>query len=120
MSIATAVLNIRLHQNQRAIQDSPARFKYVKSGKKFGKSWLAEYWITKLAGARADGLFWYLAPTYGQCYEIAWRDFLALIPRNFIRRKPENDMFIELINGSRIYLKGTDNQDRLQIGRAHV
>lgn len=106
-------LNIVLHPAQQVIYNSPARFKIVKAGKKFGKSYLAEYVVTKWAG-KPNGLYWYLAPTYGQGYEIAWMDFMALIPRDIIRRKPENDQFIQLVNGSSIYIKGCDNIDRLR------
>lgn len=62
--------------------------------------------------------YFYFAPTYKQGKKIIWdnidRDgfkFLDHIPRSIIKAKNENEMKIELTNGSYIQIVGTDSID---------
>lgn len=110
----TAKLNIILHENQRKIHSSPARFKVIKAGKRFGKSKLAVYTIVKWAGMKPNGVFWYIAPTYGQAKSIAWHDLLFILPASQILRRMESALAVQLMNGAWIYLKGADNEDSLR------
>ena len=41
--------------------------------------------------------------------DIAWRALKKLVPKVWIHTKNETDLQIELINGSTIELKGTEN-----------
>lgn len=107
-------LNTTLHKNQQNIHDSSARFKVVKAGKKFGKSHWAEYEICKLAGQKPGGLFWYVAPTYSQAKDIAWRDLKRILPERVVKRRLENELKIEFVNNAVLQLKGAENEDALR------
>ena len=106
-------LNIELHKNQELIHNSFARNIVVKAGKRFGKTKLATYKISKWAFSD-PGVYWYVAPTYRQAKNIAWREFNDLIPRNLIKRRLENELLLELVNDSPLQLIGADNEDSLR------
>lgn len=66
------------------------------------------------------GTYFYLFPTYNQGRKILWdgmdRDgfrFINHIPEKLIKRKDNQNMQIELINGSMLQVIGTDNIDRV-------
>ena len=44
---------------------------------------------------------------------ICWQMLQDIVPREIIYKKNEAELWIELLNGSRIYLKGCDNEDSL-------
>lgn len=67
------------------------------------------------------GSYAYILPTYRQAKDIIWQgmtkdgtNFLDYIPKELIRKKNQQDMSIQLINGSRIYLKGSNKYDSLR------
>lgn len=107
-------LNIKLHEKQREIYANGALIKVVKAGKRFGKSELAIFVTIKAAGAKPGGLFWYIAPYFGHAEGIAWERFKSLIPAEYVRSIHQQKLTIELVNGSRIVLKGADNQTSLR------
>ena len=87
----------------------------VKAGKRFGKSELAIFMTIKAAGEKPNGTFWYIAPYMSHAEGIAWDRFKDLIPSQFIRRITQQPkLMIELVNGSKIFLKGADNQVSLR------
>ena len=66
------------------------------------------------------GVYWYIFPEYKQGREIFWegqrddgRKFIDAIPPILIKRKLEDVMFIELVNGSIIKVIGSDNADSI-------
>lgn len=79
------------------------------------------YWNACIAKAmQRVGLYFYIAPFYNQVRQIIWegsdnagRRFLDYIPHDLISKKTQNDMRIELINGSIIKLLGSDIIDRI-------
>lgn len=99
---------------QRAIAFSPARFKVLISGRRFGKTYLALREICKYArfpGVKA----WYVAPTYRQAKQIAWamlKKKLDLV--HWVYKYDETDLTAYLVNGSLIQLRGADNYDSLR------
>lgn len=107
-------LDIKLHENQQRIFDSTALNVVVKAGKRFGKSELAVFKMISAAGAKPKGLFWYIAPYYSHAEGIAWQRFKDLVPLKYVKRIQENKLTIELVNGSKIILKGADNQVSLR------
>lgn len=107
-------LDIKLHENQRLIFNSPALNIVVKAGKRFGKSELAVFKTVRAAGEKPNGVFWYIAPYYSHAEGIAWQRFKDLIPLKYIKRIQENKLTIELVNGAKIILKGADNQTSLR------
>jgi len=67
------------------------------------------------------GIHYYLLPTYSQAKKIIFDGittegvkFLDFIPRELIKKKNEQEMKIELINGSIIQLIGTDRYDAIR------
>jgi len=64
-----------------------------------------------------DGVYWYVAPTYGQAKELAWDILNRMIPVELMKKKPnESELKITLLNGATIHLKGADNPETL-VGR---
>jgi len=66
------------------------------------------------------GTYFYLFPTYAQGRKIIWNGidgsgmrFLDHIPKELIKKKLDQEMFIELKNGSIIQIIGTDDIDRI-------
>lgn len=112
--------NIQLHPNQMAVHNSRGRFKYIKAGKRWGKSKLAMFelfqWSVK------PNRYWYVAETYGQAEEIAWRDLTVeqedgqppIIPPQYIKNKWNSKLMLELEWGSILQLKGQDNPSTLR------
>lgn len=115
------------HPGQLAIYQSPARFKVVAAGRRFGKSHYAallliihalmteNQWgqtLTTEAGV------YYVAPTFDQAKRIMWPKIreLAGFERQggLIRNENVNEGWIELISGRKIYIRGADNPDSLR------
>lgn len=107
-------LNIVLHENQKLIHQSKARFKVVKAGKRFGKTKWALYELVQAAGRYPNEVFWYVSPSYRMSKSIAWWDLKWLIPKECIKRSVEQDLMIILWNDTRIELKGADKEDSLR------
>ena len=55
----------------------------------------------------------YIAPLFVQVKQIAW-EYLKEYGRDIIAHKNESELFVDLVNGARIYLLGADNPDRLR------
>lgn len=99
---------------QRTIAYSPARFKVLISGRRFGKTYLALREICKYArfpGVKA----WYVAPTYRQAKQIAWAMLKKKLNEvNWAYKYDETDLTAWLKNGALIQLRGADNPDSLR------
>ena len=106
-------MDITLHPTQSEIFKSPARFKVIRCGRRFGKSYLSTVIIIAKA-LEKKGDYWFIAPTYKQAKEIAWRLLTELMPKEAISKRNETELSMELLNGSRIALKGADNPDALR------
>lgn len=105
---------IKLTPKQKAIEDSPARFKLIRAGRKFGKTTYALYQALKWLGP-PNSRVWFLCSTYKQAKLITWADFKRLIPHDALKRKPnDTDLTITLKNGSELALMGTDDMDTLR------
>ena len=99
---------------QAEVFDDPARFRMLAAGRRFGKTHLSLVQLIVWAAQKAGSLNWYLAPTYRAAKSIAWRQLKAMVPPELFADKNEVDLSIELINGSRIELKGGDRYDSLR------
>jgi phage terminase large subunit len=66
-----------------------------------------------LATRKENGRYAYVAPFYKQAKTIAW-EYLKRYGQPIIRKINESELWVELINGSRIYLFGADNPDALR------
>lgn len=112
MSKDRLVFNV--HSGQKEVMHFKSRFKVIVAGRRWGKSKLAAVSLVQAAASRAKSLVWYVAPTYGMCKSIMWPDLIEIIPKKWIRKSNETIQFIELVNGSRIELKGCDKPDSLR------
>lgn len=109
-------MKILLHKNQGTVFRSISRFKVVAAGRRFGKTVLACV-ILFYHALKNPGIYWYVAPTYGQAKELAWDILLKMIPAELLAKKPhESELKFTLKNGATIHLKGADNPDTL-VGR---
>jgi hypothetical protein len=66
------------------------------------------------------GTYYYFLPTYNQARKVIWTGadkdgfrFLSHFPEEIIKKIDQQDMVIELENGSRLQLVGADNIDRI-------
>ena len=107
-------LNFNLHDKQREVYESEARFKVCAAGRRFGKSYLATVTLllAALTAPRKSAKVWYIAPTYGQAEDILWQ-MLKEIAGDLIVREWKNKLTVELVNGQQITLKGADKPDTL-------
>lgn len=63
--------------------------------------------------ARPHGRYAYVAPFLSQAKEVAW-EYLKRFAGPIIADKNESELWVELLNGSRIRIHGADNPDRLR------
>jgi len=106
------------HENQVKMIADPSRFKVIRCGRRFGKTTYAVNKIFIASLLVENGTFWYVAPTYKQAKQIAWRMFVNLYRNNdkkiFAKLPNETQLTIFLSNGTFIEIKGADNEDSLR------
>ena len=103
-----------LSKAQRLIADAPFRFRVAVCGRRFGKTHLAIRELAKYA-AKPDQRVWYVAPTYRMAKQIVWKKLKKkLLSINWVKKVNEQDLTLELVNGSEISLRGADNYDSLR------
>lgn len=125
-------MDIRLHARQAEIFYDDHRYKVVAAGRRFGKSYLAAVTLfveaAKTEKVRSDGVHidlsleevYYVAPTFDQGKKILW-PLLKELGQSLIRNKWENTGELELVNGRRICIKGSDRPDTLRgVGLSYV
>jgi hypothetical protein len=66
-----------------------------------------------LIESKENGRYAYVAPYYAQAKSIAW-DYLQRFAQPVMARSNQSELWVELINGSRIKLFGADNPDALR------
>lgn len=106
-------INYKPHEYQFAVHKDNHRFKTVVWHRQAGKTTLALNELIKRATIK-PGSYFYIAPTYRQAKMIAWDKVKEFLPDKLITKKNESELMIELFNGSKIYLKGSDNPDSLR------
>ena len=84
------------------------------AGRRFGKTFLALTELLHAAISKPDQMCWYVAPTYRQAKQIAWKDLKRMVPPSQIVNTHETDLAIDLKNGSSAALRGADNYDSLR------
>ena len=112
-TVMTPSMDIKLHPKQSQLMRDTHRYQVIRCGRRFGKTWYA---VTRIlfSALKNKGDYWFVSPTYRQSKEIAWRLFSDLTPPGAVGKRNETELSIELINGSRIALKGADNPDSLR------
>ena len=106
-------LNYQPHAKQKLLHDDTHRYKVVCAGRRFGKSTFARHHVL-LNALYNPGLYWIVNPTYRQGKQIHWQDIKKEIPPDLIEYKNEQELSIHLVNGSRIEIKGADNENSLR------
>ena len=100
---------ISLRYAQGEVFNSDKRFRVLVAGRRFGKSYLSCIELLRGAINRPGETYFYCAPTYRMAKDIAWKELKRLVPKVWIQSKNETALRLELINGSTIELKGTEN-----------
>ena len=108
-----AELNIDLHPAQLEIFKSDKRFKIVVAGRRFGKSYLSAWLLLINAIQSKSKDVFYIAPTFQQAKDIMWA-LLKDLGQDLIVKAYENTAVLTLINGRKIYLKGSDRPETLR------
>lgn len=87
--------------------------------RRMGKDFVALHIMLHKA-IEKPGLYLYCLPTQNQGRLVIWNGvkndgspMLSIIPEEFIARKNNTEMLIELVNGSQIRVMGSDNADRV-------
>jgi hypothetical protein len=106
-------LDIKLTKPQSQIFAHPARHKVVVAGRRFGKTLLALVWLWKHASEKPNAMCFYIAPTYQMAKQISWRQLKQMFGQ-YAAKINEAELYLELYNGSAIYLKGSENADGLR------
>ena len=113
-------INVDLHPAQMEIFNSPKRFKVVAAGRRFGKSRLAAWTLLIAALQSKEKDVFYIGPTFQQAKDIMWT-MLKELGHDVIADAYENTARLTLINGRKIFLKGSDRPDTLRgVGLAYV
>ena len=101
--------DISLRYAQGEVFNSDKRFRVLVAGRRFGKSYLSCIELLRGAINRPGEVYFYCAPTYRMAKDIAWKELKKLVPKVWVKAKNETDLRLDLINGSSIELKGTEN-----------
>ena len=125
--------------NQKVAWVPRAHQKLLKEARKKGIRWQAHVWHRRAGKSAAaldllvdealkrPGNYWYLTPKASQTRVAIWdsrradgrKEIDVHIPAELRERTNENQMTIELINGSAIQFLGSDNFDRLVGANVH-
>ena len=113
-------LNFELHEKQKEIFTSEARFKVVAAGRRGGKTFLSAICLLIEGLKTEDNGFdlsnkevWYVAPTFQQGKDVMWQ-LLKNVGEPVIAATYENVATCRLINGRTIKIKGADRPDSLR------
>ncbi len=102
-----------LHEGQREVYDSPARFKVVVCGRQWGKTSLAALTCVEEAAVRG-GKAWWVSPHYKEG-DHAWEILLFLckdIPGVQVERRPHYR--VHFPSGGSVQVHSADNPDSLR------
>jgi len=105
---------ITLSPWQTIVRKDPHRYKVINCGRRAGKSFLVSIEMLRFASENEKTDVWYISPTYKQSKQIMWQMLRELVPTEAIYKSNETELTIELINHSRLMLKGGDNPDSLR------
>lgn len=108
------VIRHKLSVAQKAVFASPARFRVLVAGRRFGKSYLACLTLIEQAVNHPGTTAWYIAPTYRQGKQILWALLKRLTPRAYLDATNETDLSMRFLNGSVLAIRGADNPDSLR------
>jgi PBSX family phage terminase large subunit len=105
---------IQLSRWQTIVRRDNHRYKVINCGRRAGKSYLVSIELLRFATEHTNTDSWVITPSYKQSKAIMWEMLKDLVPPEIIKKANESELIIELINNSRIMLKGGDNPDSLR------
>jgi hypothetical protein len=107
-------LDFELLPWQQEVYKDQSRFKVIVAGRRCGKSRLSAIsLIVEGLKCPKGSAVMYVAPTQGQARQIIW-DVLMDLGRDVIQSSHVNNMDITLVNGAKIYVRGSDRPDTLR------
>lgn len=94
-----------------------SRFAVVIAGRRSGKTEIAKRELVLALCEKkpwSDPRYFYAAPTRDQARRIAWRDFKALVPPEWVADISETHLVIETVFGSELHVVGMDKPERIE------
>jgi predicted phage terminase large subunit-like protein len=108
-----ANLEVKLLDWQKKVWTNAERFQVIAAGRRCGKSRYAAWRMIVAALDGTPGEVWYIGLTQGNARDVLW-GLLHELARPIIKSSHVNNLQINLINGSRISLKGSDRPDTMR------
>lgn len=108
-----ANLEVKLLNWQKEVWTNAERFQVIAAGRRCGKSRYAAWRMIVAALDGTPGEVWYIGLTQGNARDVMWQ-LLHELARPIIKSSHVNNLQINLINGSRISLKGSDRPDTMR------
>ena len=103
-----------LKEKQHGIFHNKSRFKVIAAGRRFGKSYLSTFIVLTKAFEKPDQNIFFVAPTFAQARQILWEVLKDKVRDKLASKINESRLEVELINGSRIFLKGGDRANTMR------
>jgi len=104
----------QVHPGQAEILDSPARFRTVACGRRWGKTELCAIEARDELCENGEGyLVWWVAPTYQQA-KIGFRKFRKRMPDELMADINRSNLRIQAVTGAVIEFKSADRPDNLR------
>ena len=105
---------MRLSNPQQTIAQDDSRFKVVVAGRRFGKTYLSMREICYRARHPGKEIF-YITTSYRAAKMILWKPLKnRLMDLRWASKINESELSIQLVNGSTISLKGSEDPNRLR------
>ena len=112
------MIDWNIDSKRREIINHPAKRKVLVAGRRFGKSHLSLIWLLS-KDIQSGERRWIVTPNYRQGRNTTWKLMRQLF-REYDCKINETDLSVKLPNDSEIAIRGAENENSLQIGRAHV
>jgi len=108
-------VRFRLHRGQAQVYRSPARFRVVVAGRRWGKTTVAVTELVTRALRGEPGRYWYVGPDRTNAKDTIWQQLKDMIDPTWLTRQPmETELIVDLVGGSQIAVKGAEEPDRLR------
>jgi hypothetical protein len=109
-----AKIELALRSQHGQVFRCEKRFIVLVAGRRWGKTTLALWWLIHHAAGKDNQICYYVAPTCRQAKRIAWRKLKQLVGPDLVLATREDELELELKNGSIIQLHGTSHADSLR------
>lgn len=112
---------MQLHEKQKTVVESPARFKVIRAGRRSGKSSVEiEIMLFKAVSGKDRNVF-YLAPTQKQARSIIWESLKTRVNKLGEANESRLEMRVPTTDGghSTIFIAGWENRENFRGMKAH-